>query len=105
PELYAAFLRGVTRAVRRINADKRRYVSYFKDGWAAGDRAVQALTPEDFNLGRIQLREPTPIPEDEARWAWEWMASWRLIQGAFDAPAQINRKISGGAHELAFATP
>src|SRR5262249_13572344 len=79
PALYAAFLRGVTRAVRRINADKRRYVSYFKEGWAAGDPEVQALTADDFHLGRIQLREPTPIPEDEARWAWEWMASWCLI--------------------------
>ena len=104
PELYAAFLRGVTRAVRRIKADKGRYVSYFKEGWAADDRAVQALTPEDFNLGRIQLREPTPIPEDEARWAWEWMASWGLIQGTFDATTQINRKISWEAHELAFAS-
>src|SRR5215468_12085470 len=62
PEAYAAFVRALTRAVRRINADKRRYVSYFKEGWAAGDRAVQALVPGDFNLGRIQLREPTPIP-------------------------------------------
>jgi len=104
PELYAAFLRSVTRAVRRINADKRRYVPYFKEGWAAGDRAVQALVPGDFTLGRIQLREPTPIPEDEARWAWEWMASWGLLQGTFDATAQINRKISREAHELAFAS-
>src|ERR1043166_9045517 len=29
PEAYAAFLRAVTRAVHRIDADKRRYVSYF----------------------------------------------------------------------------
>src|SRR2546429_2353733 len=28
-EAYAALLRALTRAVRRINADKRRYVSYF----------------------------------------------------------------------------
>ena len=28
PEAYAALLRGITRAVHRINADKRRYVSY-----------------------------------------------------------------------------
>src|SRR5215475_7837878 len=28
-EMYAIFLRAITRAVRRINADKRRYVSYF----------------------------------------------------------------------------
>jgi ABC-type nitrate/sulfonate/bicarbonate transport system substrate-binding protein len=103
PALYAAFLRGVIRAVRRINADKRRYVSYFKEGWAAGDPAVQALSADDFNLGRIQLREPTPIPEDEARWAWDWMASWGLIQGTFDVTSQINRKIAREAHELVLA--
>src|SRR5881397_4167136 len=103
PALYAAFLRGVIQAVRRIKADKRRYVSYFKQGWAAGDLAVQALTPDDFNLGRIQLREPTPIPEDEARWAWDWMASWGVLHGAFDAGAQINRKVEREAHELAFS--
>jgi NitT/TauT family transport system substrate-binding protein len=103
PELYAAFLRGVIQAVRRIKADKRRYVSYFKEGWAAGDPEVQALTADDFNLGRIQLREPTPIPEDEARWAWDWMASWGLLNGTFDATSQINRKIAREAHELAFA--
>src|SRR5207249_807736 len=103
PELYAAFLRGVIQAVRRIKADKRRYVSYFKEGWAAGDPEVRALTPDDFNLGRIQLREPTPIPEDEARWAWDWMASWGLIQGTFDVTSQINRKIAREAHELVVA--
>src|SRR5438445_13305495 len=72
PALYAAFLRAVIQAVRRIKADKRRYVSYFKEGWAAGDPEVQALTPDDFNLGRIQLREPTTNPEAEAHWVWYW---------------------------------
>src|SRR5438876_4456207 len=46
PQRYAAFLRGVTRAVRRINADKRRYVSYFIRGWADGgakDRAIPVV--------------------------------------------------------------
>jgi hypothetical protein len=64
----------ITRAVRRINADKRRYVSYFIRDWA-GHPEVDALRPDDFNLGRIQLKEPGPIPEPEARWAWDWMAS------------------------------
>jgi hypothetical protein len=104
PAAYAAFLRAVTRAVRRINADRRRYVSYFKGGWAADDPDVQALTADDFHLGRIQLREPTPIPEDDARWAWEWMASWGLIDGAFDAATQINRALEREAHALAFAS-
>ena len=102
PEAYAALLRGITRAVHRINADKRRYVSYFMRDWA-GHPEVDALRPDDFNLGRIQLKEPTPIPEHEARWAWEWMASWGLIDGAFDLTAQIDRSLEREAHELAAA--
>jgi NitT/TauT family transport system substrate-binding protein len=100
PEVYAAFLRAVTRAVRRINADKRRYVAYFLRDFP-GDPEVQGLTPDDFNLGRIQLKEPGPIPEAEARWAWDWMASWGLIEGTFDVAAQINRRVEREAHEHA----
>ena len=99
-EAYAALLRAITRAVRRINADKRQYVSYFIRDWS-GHPEVAALRPDDFNLGRIQLKEPGPIPENEARWAWEWMASWGLIEGAFDVTAQINRNVEREAHELA----
>ena len=99
---YAAFLRAITRAVKRINADKRRYVSYFLRDWS-GHPEVDALTPDDFNLGRIQVKEPTPIPEHEARWAWDWMASWGLLDGAFDATTQINRSVERRAHELAAA--
>jgi ABC-type nitrate/sulfonate/bicarbonate transport system substrate-binding protein len=101
-EAYAALLRAITRAVRLINADKRRYVHYFIRDWA-GHSAVTALSPDDFNLGRIQLKEPGPIPESEARWAWDWMASWGLLQGPFDPATQINRKLEGEAHELAAA--
>src|SRR5262249_23025099 len=46
-DTYAAFLRAITRAVRRINADKRRYVSYFLRDFP-GHPAVEALRPEDF---------------------------------------------------------
>ena len=102
PDAYAALLRGITRAVHRINADKRRYVSYFKRDWA-GHPEVDALSPDDFNLGRIQVKEPGPIPENEARWAWEWMAGWGLIDGTFDATAQIDRGLERNAHELAAA--
>ena len=64
---------------------------------------VETLTPEDFDLGRIQLKEPGPIPEHEARWAWEWMASWGLMSGAFDSTTQINRSVEQEAHALAAA--
>jgi hypothetical protein len=62
---------------------------------------VQALTPADFDLGRIQLKEPGPIPEHEARWAWDWMASWGLLEGKFDVTAQIDRRVEREAHALA----
>jgi len=99
-EAYAALLRALTRAVRRINADKRRYVSYFIRDWA-NHPEVTSLSPDDFVLSRIQLKEPGPIPEHEARWAWEWMASWGLLEGPFDATTQIDRRLERRAHELA----
>jgi ABC-type nitrate/sulfonate/bicarbonate transport system substrate-binding protein len=99
-EAYAALLRALTRAVRRINADKRRYVSYFVRDWA-NHPDVTSLNPDDFVLNRIQLKEPGPIPEHEARWAWEWMASWGLLEGPFDATTQIDRRLERRAHELA----
>ena len=99
PAAYAALLRAITKAVHRINADKRRYVSYFIRDWA-GHPEVEALTPGDFNLGRIQVKEPGPIPEHEARWAWDWMAGWGLIEGTFDVTAQIDRSLERDAHEL-----
>lgn len=101
-ETYAAFVRAITRAVRRINADKRRYVSYFLREFPDSPE-VAALTPADFDLGRIQLKGPTPIPEREARWAWEWMAGWGLIEGTFDVATQINRRVEREAHERAAA--
>ena len=96
-ELYAAFVRASTAAVRRINADKRRYVRYYMRDYA-GYPEVETLTPDDFHLGRIQLKEPEPIPEAEARWDWEWMASWGLLHGVFDATSQINTAVQQAAH-------
>jgi ABC-type nitrate/sulfonate/bicarbonate transport system substrate-binding protein len=96
-DIYAAFVRASTAAVRRINADKRRYVRYYMRDYA-GYPEVEALIPDDFHLGRIQLKEPEPIPEAEARWDWEWMASWGLLHGAFDAASQINTAVQQAAH-------
>ena len=99
-QAYAAFLRGVTRAVHRVNADKTRYAAYFLRDWA-GHPEVDALRPADLPPARIQLKTPTPIPEAEARWAWDWMASWGVLEGAFDPRAQINRRVEAEAHAAA----
>ena len=96
-EAYAAFVRASTEAVRRINADKRRYLYYYKRDYE-GYPEVDALTPDDFNLGRIQVKMPEPIPEAEARWDWEWMSSWGVLHGPFDAATQINAAVQRSAH-------
>ena len=104
PEVYAAFLRGITRAVRRINADKRPYVSYFLREFPDAPE-IRALTPADVDLGRIRLKEPEPIPEHEARWVWDWMASWGVLDGAFDVTTQINRRVERAAYARVFGGP
>jgi ABC-type nitrate/sulfonate/bicarbonate transport system substrate-binding protein len=96
-ETYAAFVRASTEAVRRINADKRSYLNYYKRDYE-GFPEVDALSLDDFNLGRIQLKAPEPIPEADARWDWEWMSSWGQLSGAFDAMAQINAAVQRAAH-------
>src|SRR5262249_27226068 len=100
PEGHEALVRAVTAAVRRIYAVQRRSEPYFRPDFP-DHPGVQALTPADFNLGRIPLKEPGPIPEHEARWAWEWMASWGLLSGRFDPATQINREVEEKAHHLA----
>jgi ABC-type nitrate/sulfonate/bicarbonate transport system substrate-binding protein len=93
---FAAFLRAITRSVERIKADKRRYVPYFLREWS-GHPEVQALTPADFDLGRIQLKPPGPIPETEARSAWDWMVSWGFLEGSFDPSAQLDNAVAATA--------
>jgi hypothetical protein len=106
---YAAFLRASARAVRRIRADKRRYLGYFiehgretaETAGIAGHPAVRGLGPDDFDPARIQLALPGPIPIDQARWGWEWMSGWGLLEGDFDLAAQIDVGLQGEAHAQA----
>jgi NitT/TauT family transport system substrate-binding protein len=96
-DTYAAFLRAVTEAVHRINANKRQYLHYFLQG-SDGTPELEALSVDDFNLGRIQLKIPEPTPENEARRNWEWMASWGMIEGEFKAAEQFS-SVQDDAHE------
>jgi len=92
PAKQAGFLRAITRAVDRINQNKREYVGYFLRDWA-GQPEADGLRPEDFDLGRIQLKRPGPIPEADARWAWEWMVSWGILEGSFDPASQLDNHV------------
>ncbi len=96
-EMYVAFLRASTEAVHLINADKRRYMHYFLQG---SERVPElaALNVDDFNLSRIQMKVPEPVPPDEARRNWEWMASWGMIDGEF-APTEQFSAVQDEAHQ------
>ncbi len=77
-ETYAAFNRAVREAVRRISADKRKYLQYFID-YHKADLDVAALTVDDLRPARLIVVEPGPIPEDELRRTYEWMRGWDLL--------------------------
>ncbi len=96
-EAYSAFVRALTEAARRIDADKRKYIHYFKTEYE-GLPEVQALSLDDFNLNRIRLKAPEPIPEVDARWDWDWMSSWGALSGEFDVESQINAAVQQAAH-------
>jgi NitT/TauT family transport system substrate-binding protein len=63
-------------AVRRINADKRKYLHYLAEEIP---QAVGHLNPEDFNLSRIRFVEPGVYSKKEFDSTYEWMASWGLV--------------------------
>jgi hypothetical protein len=57
----------------------------------AGDRL-----PRRRALEHLQPRHTRP--EAEARWAWELMVSWGVLEGSFDPRTQINKAIEHEAH-------
>ena len=52
-ETYGAFNRAVREAVKRINADKAKYLHYFIDYHAKKDPEIGTLKPQDLRASRI----------------------------------------------------
>lgn len=77
PEALQAILRALNKAVRRINADKKRYVHYLIDEMP--DKYRKQLTPDDFFLPRLRHVELAPYSRDEFEHAAEWMKKWDLV--------------------------
>ena len=78
-ETYGAFNRAVREAVKRINADKRKYMQYFID-YHRSDPDVAALTVDDLSPSRLQVVDPAPIPQDELQRTYDWMCSWGMLK-------------------------
>jgi NitT/TauT family transport system substrate-binding protein len=100
-ETYAAFNRAVREAVRRINADKRKYLRYFIDYHKAKDPEIGTLKLEDLREGRLVVIDPAPIPADELQRTYDWVKSWGML-GDTESPLQlVNIKVQSSAHAAA----
>lgn len=77
-ETYQAINRAVRIAVKRINADKKKYLHYLIA--ALPEQFRSEIVPDDFYLPRIRFVNPEPYDRDEFEKTYKWMVSWNLIQ-------------------------
>jgi NitT/TauT family transport system substrate-binding protein len=100
-ETYAAFNRAVREAVRRINADKARYLQYFIDYHKVKDPEIAALQASDLREGRVVVVDPAPIPEAELERTAKWLKSWDMLEKTESAFDLINVAVQKQAHAAA----
>jgi NitT/TauT family transport system substrate-binding protein len=100
-ETYGAFNRAVREAVKRINADKGKYLSYFIDYHAKKDADIATLTPQDLRASRIVVCDPAPIPLDEMQRTYDWLKSWGMLEQTATPLALVNLQVQQAAHTVA----
>jgi len=100
-QTYAAFNRAVREAVRRINADKRRYLKYFIDYYAHKDPEIAALTVDDLRESRLVVCDPAPIPLDEMARTYDWLKSWGMLEETASPLQLVNINVQSYAHQAA----
>lgn len=77
PEIFQALMRAVRKAVKHINADKKRYIHYLLAEMP--EKYRKQITPEDFYLPRLRYVDPAPYSREEFEHASEWMKKWDLV--------------------------
>jgi len=100
-ETMSAYNRAVTEAVRRINANKRKYLQYFIDYHKAKDPEIGTLTLDDLRESRLVVRDPAPIPEDELNRTYDWVKSWGMLEAVQSPTELVNMDVQARAHAVA----
>jgi NitT/TauT family transport system substrate-binding protein len=100
-ETYGAFNRAVREAVKRINADKAKYLHYFIDHHKTKDPEIGALKPQDLRASRIVVCDPAPIPLDEMTRTYDWLKSWGMLEQTATPLALVNLDVQQRAHTVA----
>ena len=76
-KIWDAANRAVKKAVKLINADKRKYVHYMID--EIPQKYASQLKAEDFYLPRLRYVDPAPYSQAEFERAYNWMLTWDLV--------------------------
>ena len=92
-ETYTKFNRAVCEAVKRINANKKKYLQYFIDYHKEKDPEIATLKVSDLRESRIVIVEPAPIPEDELERTANWIKSWGMLTSTENYNDLVNRVI------------
>ena len=95
------FNRAVCEAVRRVNADKKKYLQYFIDYHGEKDPEIGKLTVDDLRESRIVVVDPAPIPDEELERTAAWIQSWGMLAETDDAAELVNMDVQTGAHAAA----
>ena len=98
-DTYGAFNRAVKQAVRRIDADKRKYLQYFIDYYSAANPEIAALTVDDLRESRLQVLDPAPIPDAELQRTFAWLRSWDMLGETLVANELVNMETQAAAHQ------
>ena len=78
--MYGKFNKAVCEAVKRINANKKKYLQYFIDYHKEKDPEIGTLTTSDLRESRIVVVEPAPIPPIELERTTNWIKSWGMLE-------------------------
>ena len=92
-ETWEAINRAIRTAVRRINADKKKYVPYFFD--YLPEKYRHLITVDDFHLPRLRYVDPAPYDTYEFEQTQEWLVSWGLVE----ADASFDRLVDQRLHD------
>lgn len=77
PEILAALNRGIKRAVKLINADKRKYVRHMIDEMP--EEYARQLSADDFYLPRLRYVDPVPYSQEQFQRAFDFMVRYDLV--------------------------
>jgi NitT/TauT family transport system substrate-binding protein len=100
-ETYAAFNRAVKEAVKRINANKEKYLHYFIDYHKKKDPEIAKLSVSDLKASRLVVTDPAPIPDEELQRTYEWVKSWGMLEQTDSAMKLVDAEVQKRAHQAA----